>query len=39
MSLGVSAVLLYWFQALWVDLSWSPGTASDVDPVDLEHIR
>ena len=38
MSLGVSAVLLYrsylsyWFEMLWVDLSWSPSTASDIDP-------
>ena len=25
--------LLYWYETLWVDLSWSPGTASDVNPV------
>ena len=25
--------LLYWFEMLWVDLNWSPGTASDINPV------
>ena len=25
--------LLYWFEMLWVDLNWSPGTVSDVDPI------